>query len=86
MIMIGIWIILAGAGNFIYCDKAENCGYGSDEKRLMAYWISRIHEVLHIFDKFVNENTILYRGITPRYTLLTLFTLFTWLDLGFMGF
>ena len=37
MIMIGIWIILAGAGNFIYCDKAENCGYGSDERGPMAY-------------------------------------------------
>ena len=72
MIMIGIWIILAGAGNFIYCDKAENCGYGSDEKRLMAYWISRIHEVLHIFDKFVNENTILYHPLSPLSPLSSL--------------
>ena len=44
MIMIGIWIILAGAGNFIYCDKAENCGYGSDERRLMAIQSSFIKD------------------------------------------
>ena len=73
---------LGWSGQFHIVIKLRIAGMGlmKDALWLFRAVLSRIHKVFHIFDKFVNESIILYRGITPRYTLLTLFTLFTWLD------